>query len=102
MLRNGTKLSAALLIALGLVVAGGSAANAYDGTRGCASSSTPVTFSYTQPNAGQPNKHRHVNLSNTAQSTESTKWEGGNKTTYSTYRQIGYYLSGSNKSSYCS
>lgn len=102
MISKKIKLAAGVLLAMGLVAAGGTAANAYDGTRGCASSSVPVTFSYTSQGSRTPNAHKHTNLSNTSQTFTDTKFEGGNKTTYSKYREIGYTLSGSNKSSYCS
>lgn len=75
-------------------------AQAYDGTLSCGASSLwPYTFSYTAP--GNPNPHRRTNLDNTSQVTQTVNWQGGNYTTVTGYKRIGYDLGGSYKSAYC-
>lgn len=75
-------------------------AYAADGTKNCGNNQWPITFSYTPPNAGQPNSHRHVNMTGPGDYTD-TKWEGGNFTTSPSWHYDQYTLAGSNKGVWC-
>jgi hypothetical protein len=89
------------VLALGVgLLTGGSAASAADGTVNCGSVKFLTTFSYTAPNASQPNSHRHEKVGGSG-SVTYTKWEGGNYTTSAGYHYDRYTLAGSNKSYWC-
>lgn len=87
-------------LAAGLVLAGGAAANAADGTIQCNGYRWPYTFSYTPQGVGQPNSHNHQRI-DAAGNVTNTKWEGGNYTTVAPWKWDSYTLAGSNKSAWC-
>lgn len=82
------------------VLVGAGAASAADGTINCGTIKFLTTFSYTPAGVGQPNSHRHQNMSGPGDVT-FTKWEGGNYTTYAGYHHDRYTLAGTNKGAWC-